>query len=266
MRILITAAFVLASLLVSTASYAATDSIYKRVFRSRVVRCGYANTPPWVSFNPKTRDVVGAIPLYVTKLLETQKVKVEWIQYPDRNAVINSLNTFQIDMACMPLPQDVLDIRTHAGVAEVGMYFYRAYLPFKKIANKASLKNPRIAFIDHSDVADNLKSRFPLATFIKLSPTTKPKDLFDYLTYSKSDVVVADDFMAKTVIESGNKSFTPAPDENPITTKALYMATNVNARAWSEAIYNLLSSNALPDDMKFEAIAKTYNIATEINF
>ncbi|MDX1921915.1 MAG: transporter substrate-binding domain-containing protein [Alphaproteobacteria bacterium] len=182
------------------------ESAYERVLRTKTLRCGYADWPPYVFKKDPTTDEVSGILVDATQAIADRlKLKLEWTENTGWGSFIESLQSHRIDAFC-------------AGVwrnAERGRYigytspiFYSAVYPyvraddhrFDKDLSLINQPDVRISTMD-GEMSDMIaKLHFPKATPVSIPQLGQITDIYMNVATRKADIVfnepsIADDFM-----------------------------------------------------------------------
>jgi polar amino acid transport system substrate-binding protein len=80
------------------------ESVYDRVMRTGVIRCGYAVWPPTMILkDPNTGIISGIFPEIMETAATMMNLKVEWVEETGWGSFIESLKSDRFDVFCAPL-------------------------------------------------------------------------------------------------------------------------------------------------------------------
>lgn len=184
--------------LVGETSQSVQESAYDRVMRTKTLRCGYADWPPYVFTKDVTTGKFSGIMHEITEELGKRlTLKVEWTEDTGWSNIVSSLQTKRIDLFC-------------AGAwvnAERGRYwvysrpiFFNAVFPFVRVDDHRFDKdlsvanNPavRIAVIDGEMTDAIARDHFPKATKVAVSQMVQISEALNNVAMNKADIIITD--------------------------------------------------------------------------
>jgi ABC-type amino acid transport substrate-binding protein len=176
-------------------SITVAESAYDRVLRTGILRCGYADWPPYVFVkNAETGKVSGILPDVTEAIAAKLNLKVEWTENTGWGSAIESLRDHHVDAFCAGLWRN----------AERGRYvgyglpiFYSAVYPyvrtdehrFDKDLSGINQPDVHISAMD-GEMSDVIaKTHFPKATEVSVPQLGQLTDILVNVTTHKADVV-----------------------------------------------------------------------------
>ena len=171
------------------------ESAYDRVLRTGVIRCGYADWPPYVlRKDPTTAKITGILPDITEAIAEKLKLKVEWTENTGWGSFIESLKSHRIDVFCAGIWRN----------AERGRYvgfsapiFYSPVYPYVPVdehrfdQDLSAVNQPdvRISGMD-GEMSDVIaKEHFPKATEVSVPQMGQITDILVNVATHKADIV-----------------------------------------------------------------------------
>jgi ABC-type amino acid transport substrate-binding protein len=195
------------------------ESAYERVLRTGVLRCGYADWPPYVfTKDPTTGKISGIFAEVVEAIAEKLKIKVEWTENTGWGNFIESLRTHRIDAFCAGGWRN----------AERGRYvtytspiFYSAVYPYVRVDDHrfdkdlSAINQPDIHISamdgEMSDVIAKLY--FPKAVEVSVPQLGQITDILVNVASHKADVVFNEPSFVNNYIKANPNSLRLAQDK-----------------------------------------------------
>lgn len=172
-----------------------TESAYDRVLRTGVLRCGYADWPPYVFTKDPTTGKVSGILADVTEAMAAKlSLKVDWSENTGWGSYIEALRSGRIDAFCAGSYRNAEKGRYLAYTAPV---FYNAVYPyvraddhrFDKDLPLVNTPEVRISTMD-GEISDMIaKVHFPKATAVSVPQLGQGTDIFVNVATNKADIV-----------------------------------------------------------------------------
>jgi len=212
---------------------AAKESVYDRVLRTGVLRCGYADWPP-AGFvkNPQTGEVSGIMADVTEAVAAKLNLKVEWTENTGWGSFIESLRDHRIDVFCSGPWQNAARGRYVGFSVPV---FYSAVYPyvaasdhrFDKDLSAANAPTIRISAMD-GEMSDIIaKERFPKAVEISVPQLGQYTDIFMNVATHKADIVFNEPSIAASYMASNPNSLRLAQDR-PFQTFPTCLAVDIH--------------------------------------
>ncbi len=190
-------AFAVAKYVVPSSDGAASikESAYDRVMRTGVLRCGYADSPPYTLVkDPQSGKVMGVVHDIAEAVGDKLGLKVEWAEDTGWANLIESLRTHRTDVFCAGLWRDATRGRL---VTYTSPMFYVAVYPYvtpedhRFDQDLSLIDNPavRLSVIDGQMSEVIAKKNFPKATTVSLPGNSQITESFLNVATHKADVV-----------------------------------------------------------------------------
>ncbi|MDD5587070.1 MAG: transporter substrate-binding domain-containing protein [Alphaproteobacteria bacterium] len=204
---------------------AVKESAYDRVLRTGVLRCGYADWPPYVfTKDPATGKVSGILADVTETMAAKLSLKVDWSENTGWGSYIEALRTGRIDAFCAGSYRNAEKGRYLAYTVPV---FYNAVYPYVRVDDHrfdkdlSVVNDPgvRISTMD-GEISDMIaKAHFPKATAVSVPQLGQGTDIFVNIAAGKADIVfnepsITDDYIKNnpgTLRRAGNVPFQTYP-------------------------------------------------------
>jgi polar amino acid transport system substrate-binding protein len=172
-----------------------TESVYDRVIRTGVLRCGYFPSPDFIDIDPNTKVMSGLIYDYVNQLAKNLALKVEWTEEIGRGDFVAALDAERFDIYCTALSVNAERARI---VDFTDPYIFDSFSLYVRAddsrfdADVAKINDPTVRIAaKEGDIMEKIaRKKFPKAQIIlhpQLSSETDP--LLD-LDGQKADIVL----------------------------------------------------------------------------
>lgn len=178
---------------------ARAESVYDRVTKSKVLRCGYITWPPLSEKEPNTGKMKGMYIDLTEELARSFGWTVEWKEEVSPTDMASALNSGRIDMMCAPIAPVAQRVQW--------MYFSRshAYGPYRAYVRKddarfdGNLENinapdVRISTIEGELTGIVARTNYPKAQIVELTMQQGSTNLFENVATGKADIVFNDPF------------------------------------------------------------------------
>jgi ABC-type amino acid transport substrate-binding protein len=253
----------------------AKESAYDRVLRTGVLRCGYADSPPYVlTQDAATGKVSGILPDVIEAAATKLKVKVEWTENTGWGNAIESLHDHRTDVFCAGLWRN----------AERGRYvgygvpiYYVAVYPyvavddhrFDKDLDAINSPSVRISVMD-GEMSDIIaKTHFPKAKEVSVPQLGQYTDILMNVTTHKADVTFAEVSLVDAFTKANPHSLRPLQSQpfevfqsslavDIRETQLRDMLDNTLAELQNQGVVDVIISKYSSDPKEFLRVAKPY--------
>lgn len=220
-RLLPLAALIFAFFLAAPARAEEKESVYERVMRTGVLRCGFIPWPPGFEIDPNTNEVKGPTKDLFQSIIELTGWKVEFVQTALGNVPLD-LKTEKIDAMCADGPWTITNIKlvdytTPAVYSPVLVYIRAGETRFSSYADLNS-EDVSFAGIDGDISIDLAKLRFPKAKLQTLINLTDPALMMMEVASGKADAVILDPVTAENYMKNNPAKMRPFPVKEPLAT------------------------------------------------
>jgi polar amino acid transport system substrate-binding protein len=183
------------------------ETVYERVQRTGVLRCGYGLEPPMLSVDPNTGKVAGATVEIVEQIAALLNWKVVWTEQVAWSEMTAGLMANRYDLVCNG--KWVFAPQAKGGQFTIPIYFTAVHAYGRadetRLDDKLTGLNSDSYTLTSMDGEMNYyiaRSRFPNAKRVEFPGLTEPGQLILAITTKKADVTflpafLADDYMAK---------------------------------------------------------------------
>ena len=177
------------------AAGAQSESVYDRVIRTGIIRCGYMPSPLYLEVEPNTKQISGLVYDFVTQLAKNLGLKVEWTEEVGRGDFIAALEANRFDVYCTTISINAERARR---VNYILPHVIDRFDPYVRIddarfdENVMAINNKEIRIVaKEGDIFGKIAQRkFPEAQLIELPQLSAETDPMLYLDTGKADVVL----------------------------------------------------------------------------
>lgn len=255
--------FVLLTLIISLpTAFAAqeTESVYERVMRTGVIRCGYFTWAPFLVIDPNTKVASGIYHDVIEEIGRQLELKIEWTEDTGQANPFEGLRTGRFDMFCGPITPTPARSKQ---VAFSRPFFYIPYLAYARADDtrfdgKTELINnaaTKIAVIDGEFAYEIVKRDFPQASLLTLPPLSDGAQVMLSVTTGKADIFLNDSAAAAAFMEK-NPGQLKAVSPEPLRTLAAVIVLPQNDVAFQGMVNTVLDQ--LIGDRFIEQTLKRY--------
>ncbi len=210
------------------------ESVYERVMRTGVLRCGYYLFPPVMSKDANTGALSGFAKDLMDIVGKNTSLKVDWVEEVGFGEMFAGLATGRYDAICTPVWPDSANARVAQFAiplmySAIGAYTRYDELRFDGIDLK-TLNNPRVtlAVTDGSIDMQIARTNFPKAKTYAISQSAPTTDLELSVITKKADISFHDYNRAKQYMDKNPNSLKKISSE-PVKIFPFRVAVNVNA-------------------------------------
>jgi ABC-type amino acid transport substrate-binding protein len=200
------------------------ESVFERVMRTGVIRCGYYVYPPATYLDPNTGVLSGLSVDTMNYIAERASLKVEWSEEVTFGNWVPALQAKRFDVVCTPMWPELPMAK--AATFSDPMYFSGLYLAVRhdeKRFTKASggmnrINQPDVTIVSQDGNITSIlaKSAFPNAKHYVLSPDSDTSQLVMSIVSKKADVQIADDNAIKQWNDNNEKKVKIIKDFGPM--------------------------------------------------
>lgn len=199
------------------------ESVYDRVVKSGVIRCGYGISAPWILKNAETGQMEGVAVELMEAVAKTLDLKVEWTEETGWGGLPTALETGRVDVGCSSLW-----VRGAYGkrLSYTKPYIYNALHAFVRAddtrfdnarefadLNRAGIK---VSTVD-GEITDALRTTWlPLTDAVSLPQGSSVSESFLLVSTGKADLVVMDPISLKQFNEANNNALKRVPLTEPV--------------------------------------------------
>ncbi|MGE4350842.1 MAG: substrate-binding periplasmic protein [Bdellovibrionales bacterium] len=184
------------------------ETVYERVMRTGVIRCGYAVWPPIIAKNPNTGELSGIFYDYVNALGEALQLKIDWsYEVSNMATYIQDMTDRKFDLECSGGWPDALRgrqlIYTHP-------IFYLPYFLYARSddprfdTSLEAINDPSIRFsmMDGDFSATIHDKLFPKSAIVSVPSNGPFANLFLEVMNQKADVTGMDAFSGEPALDA----------------------------------------------------------------
>jgi ABC-type amino acid transport substrate-binding protein len=224
---------------------ASQESVYERVLRTGVIRCGYRSWEPNVVKDPNTGELSGIVYDVTMEMAKRLSLKVDWVEELGATDFITALQTERIDLMCYGIWPSAPRAR---GVDFVAPIYFDVVQPFVQIGerrfdnNVAAINDPTVVVgvIDGSPGSAIAKVDFSNAKIAALTEMHNGADLFLELATGKVDVIFSDLYSAHRYMALHPNKIRQVLTEQPIRIYGASMAIKKNQEALKSMLFYTL--------------------------
>lgn len=196
------------------------ESVYDRVIRTGVLRCGYVVYPPAVIQDPNTKALSGIYPEVVEKMAKLLSLKVEWTEETTWSLLAEGLKNDRYDLFCSAAWPNaararVIDFSEPLYYSAIDAYTRKGEKRFPKLED---LNKPAVQFsaIEGSTIYFMTEELFPDAAIHSLPENTSHPEMILDVTLKKADAVLAERSVAMEFMKNNPDTIARYPAEHPL--------------------------------------------------
>ncbi|TAH38304.1 MAG: transporter substrate-binding domain-containing protein [Alphaproteobacteria bacterium] len=206
-------------------SVAQKESVYDRVIRTGIIRCGYMVWKPWMVVDPNTKEFSGLNYDLVNQLAANLGLKIEWTQEVLPGQQVTALQSGKIDMVCTA--EGPFDAAAGKYIDYSDAIVYQPADAYVRAddrrfdSNFMALNDPnvKISVMDGDLTFVLAKKFFPKATLHQLPQSADPAQLMLDVVTGKSDMIIMDPPTIEYFTKDNNLVLRKVPASEPF---ALY--------------------------------------------
>ncbi len=182
----------------NVASVTQEESVYDRVMRTGVLRCGYYVFPPVTYRDPKTDELSGASVDIMETIGRRAGLTIEWTEEVTFGNWVPALQAKRFDAVCTPMWPEISMARAVAFTAPM---FYAGLSPLVRadderfLANDlARLNQEDVTFVtqDGNAIDELTRKNFERAIIRALPPTMEGPTVLQEIVTKKADAILLD--------------------------------------------------------------------------
>ncbi len=221
---------------------AAKESVYDRVMRTGVIRCGYWVAAPLIIKDPNTGAISGAYAEYIEALGKALNLKIEWAGEINLGTYLQDLNQGKFDAECATGWPNALrgkQVEYTSPIGYLPMYAYAKEGNTSFDNNLDSINDPSVRFSGHDGGTNTLVQQkfFPKSQLISVTGDVGFAEPLNMIKYGKADVTVVTSFEGEGFISSNPNSIRKIPS-SPIR----IISINISVAANEIRLLNMLNT------------------------
>jgi len=251
------------------------ESAYDRVLRTGVIRCGYADWPPYVFVkDPTTGKISGIFAEVAEAMANKLNLKIDWAENTGFGGAVESLRDQRIDIMCAGLFRNAQRGRYVSFLRPIFYSPVYAYVPIDehRFDNDLLAVNQtgiRISTMD-GEISDVIaKQNFPKATEVAIPQLGQITDILVNVSTHKADIVLnepsfVDDYIKnnpntlRRVSKEPFEVFETAFAVDMRETQLREMLNSALAELENQGVIDGIISKYNPDPKVFLHVAKPY--------
>lgn len=250
------------------ATAAHKETVYERVMRTGVIRCGYVESAPIVVKDPNTGALSGIYYDYLNELGRVLHLKIDWSYEFNMATYIEDINAGKVDLECAGGWPDALRGKqlfyTHP-IFYLPFYMYARADDHRFDNNLNAINDPSIRFatMDGDFSANVHDERFPKSQMIAVPSNGPFANLFLEILHNKADVTGMDAFSVEPYLEKN------AGKVRRIPSAPLRVIPNSMSIAWGETDFLHMintATDALIYDGTIDRILDKYSFKKDALF
>ncbi len=262
-------------LLTITASPAMAETVYDRVMKTNVLKCGYLVYDPEIIIDPNTKELSGWVHDIIEAAAKELEWKVEWTEEVTFDSMFEGLYAGRYDAVCSGLWESPKRSKRALFMTPVT---YATYYPYVRVDdqrfdnNLNAINSPdiKIAILDgeYGEVVAN--EQFPQAKQHRLAPGTSYNLVFPDVAQKKADVVFALPSVAQKYIDQ-NPNKLKMINKEVLVMPSSVMSTHIGEQSFKNlmdstlrhllntgAIQKIIDDNHHADDKTNYPVSKPY--------
>ncbi|MDD3181235.1 MAG: transporter substrate-binding domain-containing protein [Alphaproteobacteria bacterium] len=235
------------------------ESVFERVNRTGLLRCGYFTWPPFLMIDPNTKQASGIYHDVIEEIGKQLHLKIEWTEDTGQANPFEGMKTGRFDMFCGPITP------TPDRAKQVGFsrpFFYIPYYAYAraddarfKTAKDINDPKTKIAVIDGEFAYEIVKRDFPKASLLTLPALSDGAQVMMSVTSKKADIFL-NDSAATAVFMDKNPDQIKIASKEPLRTLAAVIVLPQNDMAFKTMIDTVLDQ--LLEDRFVDSVVSTY--------
>ena len=175
------------------------ESVFDRIVRTGVIRCGYYVFPPVMLRDPNTNTLTGLSKDMMEEIAKRASLKVEWAAEITWANWVPELQADRFDVACTPMWPDMPMTKA---VTFTKAMLYAGLHPVVRKDDERFIKDPTLARLNQPDVtiltqegnatAGMVQRAFPNAQYFVLPATASGGEYYQALLAKKADATLTD--------------------------------------------------------------------------
>lgn len=253
-------------LLVSPVQAADKESVYDRIMRTGVIRCGYWVSPPLLIRDPNTGVISGAYGEYIEALGKALGLKIEWTGEMNLGTYLQDLNQGKFDAECgtgWPNALRGKQVEYTNPVGFMPMYIYTKAGNTQFDDRLELIDKPDVRYVGHDGGTNSQMQmkRFPNSTLISIPGDASYTEPLDMIRYGKADVTLASPFEGNAYSEA-NPNTVHLVKSEPLRIIPIVMSIPANEFRLVSMLNT--ATNELLYDGTIDALYKKYNISNDV--
>lgn len=252
------------------------ETIFDRVMRTGIIRCGYFTWAPFLMKDPNTGAFSGIYHDVIEEVGKQLKLKIEWAEDTGQSNPFEGMKTGRFDMFCGPITPTP-DRSKQA--AFTNPFFYIPYLAYARKDDErftkdiTAINDPqiKIAVIDGEFAYEIVKRDFPRAGLLTLPALSDGSQVMLSVTTGKADIFLNDSAAAAVFIEKNPDKVKPV-SQIPLRTLAAVVVLPRDDFAFKnmiDTVLQLLIGDKVVDEIlaryskpesKFLTVARPYEV------
>ena len=184
----------------STGSATKRETVYERVMRTGVIRCGYVPYEPALVIDLATQEKTGFSYYIIEKIAENLSLKVDWAEEVSPPNMLEGLVSNRYDMICTPFWVTA----ERARVADYTIPFYRSLMGvwvrteddrFNGDIEKLNNAGYTLSSMDGTTIVKAAHQLFPKAKILGVAEMAPISDILVNVATGKADATVIDNYL-----------------------------------------------------------------------
>jgi polar amino acid transport system substrate-binding protein len=178
------------------------DVVYESVMKTGVIRCGYADWPPFIITDPVTKDVSGIMKDVMDEIGKRMGLKIEWAAAMGWGDITTAANSGKIDLFCNTVWPDKAQL--HNMTLSRPLFYTPTYAyaraDDKRFDNNyAAIDSPSVTIggIDGDTSYVTMQDYFPHAHMMALPSESDMPQLLLSIVTRKADIMLGDPSVIK---------------------------------------------------------------------
>lgn len=233
----------------SVSSFAADrESVYDRVIRTGVIRCGYTPYSVGLNKNLNTGELWGIYKDIIEAVGQKLDLKIQWVEEVGWGQQIEGLNSGRYDLICSPA--NITGARARSADMTVPLYYSPVWIWVRRddarfdnkgraVLNNSSVK---ISVMDGEQSESQARFYFPKATQIALPQASDFSSLMMNVVNKKADLAFVEPLTIFEFMEKNPNTLRRIKGDKP-----LLLAANVMLMKRGETEFKAMLNNVLAD-------------------
>ena len=196
------------------------ESVYERVMRTGVIRCGYLSWTNYIDIDVNTGEMSGIIYDYMTALANNLGLKLEWTEEVGRADYAQALENGRFDVYCTAMTRNAERARVSDFTTPIAHALFNIYTKYgdeRFDYDLSKINNPDVSIVaTEGDIFGKIaRLEFPKAKLIELSQLTQDSDPYMYVHHGKADITIGNSNISVRYMKKNPNSLRKIKLEQP---------------------------------------------------
>ncbi len=237
-------------------------SVLDRVEKTGEIRCGYWNYEPYISKDPNTGKMSGLTVDYLEQTATRMGKKIIWEAEVGFDQILPSLTYNRIDAFCVPCSPNEDFRKNFDFVGSFGRLPYYLYIAKGRKMTKEEMQTARFAATDGYLTLPKTIEYFPKAMLSSLPQSSSSADVYNYLKYGKTDVVLNEHVSALNFMRN-NPNVIERYEDTPLFITTMSFPIKKGDTRWGAFLQQMTDTTTPENKALFYGLIQKYNLTKD---